>query len=315
MRTYSNLLTIITPQNLEAEEEKFLSSDTYNPMFSYPWMSEEVMEPFDSQNEFLNALFKQDHFEITKQSKKKFETKITEELLEDAKKLTSVKIERAKPIELKVIVEGFRRAMEYLNLDYKIEVSRKSGFYFRPNHVYKKIKISYTARLEFFSVDGAIKHELTHVIRSVNGMKNIIKPHGRYLCTEEGLASFMQDFYGTEGMRSYFQHAAEYVASAIGEKGSLRDIYEFFRGVGFSKKLAWQRAARHKFGFIDCSKPGDIMKPAMYFYHEQKIRNIDQDTLWKLFAGKIPISDARSLPEYTGIVPLEKLQAFFHEQF
>ena len=81
--------------------------------------------------------------------------------------------------------------------------------------------------------------------------------------------------------------------------------------LGFSKELAWQRSVRHKFGFTDTKKPGDIMKPAMYFYHEQKIKALTDDERWRLFMGKIRIEELKDYPEYKGIVPLLKLKEFY----
>lgn len=108
-----------------------------------------------------------------------------------------------------------------------------------------------------------------------------------------------------------FQHAAEYGASQIGIMGSLRDIYDYFIQIGFTPHLAWQRAARHKFGFTDTSRPGDFLKPATYFAYEQKVKELDKDELWRLFCGKITIADLRKYPDYAGLIPLEKLKQFY----
>jgi len=55
----------------------------------------------------------------------------------------------------------------------------------------------------FFSMDGFIKHEMTHILRYVNGNITKFLESSNYLPTEEGLACFMQDTYGQFGEASY----------------------------------------------------------------------------------------------------------------
>ena len=167
------------------------------------------------------------------------------------------------------------------------------------------------ANFEYMSVDGEIRHELVHIIRYENGIYNKIPRSDHYLPTEEGLATFMQDKDDIEGASQY-QHAAEYMASRVGLSGSLRDIYNHFIGLGFSEDLAWQRASRHKFGFVNTKEPGDILKPAMYFANAQRVKNLSEKDLLNLFKGKVAIGDIESTNDYTGIVPENKLRYFYN---
>src|SRR5690606_27046430 len=132
-----------------------------------------------------------------------------------------------------------------------------------------------------------------------------------FLPTEEGLASYIGDFHATGGEIGYFRHAAEFAASAIGLNGSLREIYDFFVGLGFSKELAWQRGIRHKFGFKNTAKPGDILKPAIYFEFEEKIRKLSEDAIIRLFNGKFSLNDLPLHSEYKGYFEKEKLIEYF----
>src|SRR5690606_3781026 len=120
-------------------------------------------------------------------------------------------------------------------------------------------------------------------------------------------ASYFQDFGGSGENYSLFQHAAEYVVTEIMLGASLRDGYEFLRELGFNEQLAWTRAGRHKFGFIDTSDLGDILKPAMYFTHEQTVRNLSSADRQKLLVGKINVAELLSIPEYKGRWTLETL--------
>jgi hypothetical protein len=124
----------------------------------------------------------------------------------------------------------------------------------------------------------------------------------------------MQDTYGECGDASLFQHATEYTATEIGLKSSLRQMIEYFCDIGFTKELAWQRAIRHKFGFVDTSQSGDIMKPSMYFYTEQKLKNLQMNDLLKLFVGKISLKEIHTIKKYSGLIPQEKLLTFFHKE-
>jgi len=152
---------------------------------------------------------------------------------------------------------------------------------------------------------------MTHILRYVNGKYNKISRSTNYLPTEEGLACFMQDTYGEFGGASLFQHAAEYTVTEIALKSSLRQMFDYLCDIGFTKELAWQRAIRHKFGFVDTSQPGDIMKPSMYFYTEQQLKKLTTEELLKLFVGKISLQEINNFQEYTGLIPQNKLLSFF----
>src|SRR3989339_2155864 len=104
----------------------------------------------------------------------------------------------------------------------------------------------------------------------------------------------------------------EYVASSVGVKGSLRDIYEAMCEFGMDRELAWKRAARHKFGFVDTSRPGDILKPAMYFDNEMKVYKLSTNEKLRLFVGKIHQDELVDYPHYTGLWPAEQIISYFH---
>ncbi len=81
--------------------------------------------------------------------------------------------------------------------------------------------------------------------------------------------------------------------------------------LGMSKDLAWKRSSRHKFGFVDTSQPGDILKPAMYYANEIKVAKLTTDEKLRLFVGKIALSELSGYPTYTGIWSAEKIIAYF----
>lgn len=213
--------------------------------------------------------------------------------------------------EIEDFIKGFVKAFDYFDLNYRIEVTKQAGFNFRPMYKTKTLLFSELADFQFFDVEGEVRHELVHIIRYENGRFNKIPKSVNYLPTEEGLATLMHDS-STNGHSSQFQHAGEYMASYIATQGFLQDVYEYLESIEFPKELAWQRAIRHKFGFIDTSKPGSIMKPAMYFCHSQKLKRLDKNSLLKLFIGKISAEDAKKYSKYIGIIDEDKLKTFYN---
>ena len=88
---------------------------------------------------------------------------------------------------------------------------------------------------------------------------------------------------------------------------SERKVAEFLRDLGFSQELAWSRAVRHKYGWVDTSKSGDIMKPAMYYYWLVKVSELSADERLRLMVGKISLKDLKNYPEYEGLVEEDRL--------
>ncbi len=312
-----NLISYLTPINLGDEKERFFASNTYNPQLRYLHDELEVIDWVNTRPElqdFVNAIRSQDSFQIQQAASDLFDTKISPEILDLAKQIISIKPEKVpqKLNRIEEVVNAFSQAFRTLGLDgYTIEISDQHGFNFRPSAKDKKITVSKHLNLDFFSIDGEVKHELVHILRYENGKYNNIAVAENYLPTEEGLATYSQDYAGENGRVSLFQHAAEYTMTEVALKGSLRDVTDYLESIGFSKELAWQRAIRHKFGFVDTSKPGDIMKPSMYFYHQQIIKELTLDEKYRLFVGKITKDQLNEFTTYQGLVSLDRLYEMY----
>jgi hypothetical protein len=312
------ILDIITPINIAEEREKFFRSSTYDPIFRYKWTSKEIQEFANKHAKYKRltlAIKRQNVHSIVKEAQIVFETQIEKDYLVIAQNIVSSNPDLPnESISTKKVIIEFQRVLHYFDLSYSFTVVPHAGFNCRPIHEKKVIQVNEGIDFHFFSLDGLIKHEMTHILRYINGKHNKISRSSHYLPTEEGLASFMQDTYGECGDASLFQHAAEYTATEIGLKSSLRQIIEYFCDIGFTKELAWQRAIRHKFGFVDTSQSGDIMKPSMYFYTEQKLKKLPKDELLKLFVGKISLQEINKFQEYIGLIPQNKLISFFSKK-
>lgn len=307
-----NLLKVITPVNLQEERQKFFENFKYNPKFNYYWQKERPkILPSSVKDDLIISIMDSDFEGIIRNAKLFFE--IQNFFYLDTAQLLVNNTPKVKFHEgVDIFIESFKYATDFLDLgEYKIKVVDQFGFNFRPNIRKKEILMSKNANFQFFDAESEIAHELVHIIRYENGKYNNIKKSKNYLPTEEGLATLMQD-RTTNGIVSEFQHAAEYLASKIGLEGSLRDIFEYFMDIGFDEELAWQRATRHKFGFVDTSYPGDILKPAMYFANSQKIKHLDNIKILNLFIGKISVNDLDKYTNYTGRVDETKLKKFYN---
>ena len=308
-----NLLKIITPLNLHTEREMFFASNLYNPKFQYYWQRNEVN--LDSKGDKLHLVESiqiQDIDSIHKYAKLHFE-------MDDWDYVDlAIKILSKKPTQLRgqgsdFMKSEFERVFELFGLsDYTFQIVDKHGFSFRPNCHNKIMEMSKYANFQFFSFKSEVKHEITHILRYENGIHNNILRNDDYLATEEGLATYLQDLVKIDN-HSKYQHAAEYMASKVGMTSSLRDVYDYFISLDFEPELAWQRASRHKFGFIDTSKPGDILKPAMYFSHSRNIAKLSPEEILRLFLGKISLKELKNYDKYKGRFDENVLKSYYFE--
>lgn len=308
-----NLLKFITPLNLHTEREKFLASNEYNPQFQYYWQNEDV--EYTTQGDKLNlmkSIKDQDIDSIHKYARLHFQ-------MDDWNHIDLAnKILSDKPLTLSTpkqdqIQNEFENTFKLFGLDeYSFKLVDKHGFSFRPNCHNKTLEMSKYASFQYFSIESEVKHDITHILRYENGVYNNINRSDYYLATEEGLATYLQDLV-TKDNYSLYQHSAEYVASKIGIDSSLREVYNYFISLGFEPELAWHRSSRHKFGFVDTSKPGDILKPAMYFSQAQKIAKLNPDEILKLFVGKISLKDSENYERYYGRFDYDVLKKYFFD--
>lgn len=307
----TNLLTLITPTNLDAEKAKFLSSDSYNPIFHYIWQ-DEIVEMIDlpkAKQALWLAIKDQDHSSIVSAASQYFSVNVNAVDLKIAE-LAASKKGKISSGTAEEYVELMRDGLDHFDLqEVKVVLTDQAGFNARPLHREKIMLVSKHIQFEYFSMEGGVHHELVHCIRYYNRHHNQIKRSINYLPTEEGLASWCQD--NTNDDNGFAQHAMEYVASSIGLQGSLRDIYDGMKGLGMSSELAWKRASRHKFGFVDTSLPGDILKPAMYYANELKVEKLSSGEKLRLFVGKIALDELPNHPVYTGLWPADQLIQYF----
>ena len=310
-----NFLKIITPTNLSEEYEKFSQSPSYHPIFMYDWNSEEIEAWLHKRTQYeklVRAILTQENEVITTEGERYFDVKWDGEYYELASGFLKLRVPQVRIPSLRELVKAQQDFLDALEIDYLVEIVDAHGFVARPNHGERKLQISKYTDYFYFSMESSVRHDGVHIIRYLNGKHNRIQKSDNYLPTEEGLACYMQDYGGTEPNNSLFQHAAEYTVTKICREGSLRDAIDYLISIGFPSKLAWQRASRHKFGFVDTSKPGDIMKPAMYFSNSQSVGKLSKAKRLKLFVGKTSLTDLKDIHEYTGIWDQNTLSQIFN---
>jgi hypothetical protein len=308
-----SLLKFLTPTNIVEERIKFFSSRKYNPVFKYnrDFDIDGWIRRRPKYKSLVKAILAQDTEGIMKLAGSLFETELTPNTLKLARNIVKNKPVLLEGDSIHKIVESFETAFKYFDLDYQPELTNEEGFNFRPRYSEKKILIGKNLNLQYYSIDGEVKHEMLHIIRYENGKFNNIEKSAAYLPTEEGLAAYFHDYAGKNGEAALFQHAAEYLVTEIGIKSSLREMFDYLCSIGFNKELAWQRAIRHKYGFINTSEPGDIMKPSMYFYNEQKIKKLTDGEKLRLMVGRITQKELVKYPEYKGKISSEKIIEFY----
>ncbi len=309
----TNLINLITPNNLEEERVKFFGSRSYNPTFHYKWEGQKNFPSFDNpiKQKLWAAIQIQDHPNITYHAAKFFEVDSTDQLTKEATiaARTDGTTFVGSADDYKTLLDA--ALAEFGLSHYQVMITETAGFNARPQPSKQRILVSRDIHFEFFSMESGIRHEMVHIIRHANGVHNHLSKADNYLPTEEGLASWCQD-NTTAVSRGRQQHAIEYIGTTIGVNGSLRDIYNAMRDFGMSESLAWKRASRHKFGFVDTTKPGDIQKPAMYFVNEEKVRGLTTDERLRLFVGKISLADLKDHKQYQGRWTSEELSSYFN---
>lgn len=269
-----NILDQVTPTNIEAEKEKFLSDTNYNPQFTYATPT--------SQAELLQwgipsiELFEHSLRFIKKLGVKEFHEKV---------RLSQTEVEQ----HTKKVLESlhFKDFPVLFSTDAMSQaVVTKSGITFR---------LPITMNLE--QLAGKIRHEVeSHMLRTLNHSKqpwaSYVEPEAVLRLTEEGVANLHSYVFRTNKVliKSYVDYVAAYQAMI----GSFRQTYDALRTLGVSENLAWIITLRKKRGLLDTSQPGLMSKDITYLeglLHVAKwLQSNDAKDLYlgKIASGTIP---------------------------
>lgn len=175
---------MIHPQNLIMEKERFFNSKSYHPQFSYSWERnfQGVRKQF-SADAFKMAVLIQDNETITREAGRIFQVEIDDLTFTKAQEDVSSQPAKVFRYTSDEILTAFREAIDVLGLDYTVHEVGKSGFNVRPQHKLRRVVISKAAGLDYFSLDGEVRHEMVHIVRQVNGEVAAIPKAKDYLPT------------------------------------------------------------------------------------------------------------------------------------
>ena len=321
----------LTPLNLENEQKKFLKIKNYNPQLIYPEL------PADELKNLLQSIEKAKvnstdritshiiHNTLKELSLKiklllargasafsdisltLYQCSYNQKLLNQAKQDILIK-EKFGDQELLTAEQTVRALRNYLKntyniTDWTIKVSQATDFYIRTKPIRKLILISRSINWDFCDLDNTFAHEIDgHIIRTVNASKQrnlrYQKTWPFYIKTEEGLASYLGDYFSTTGKLSLKHHALKYLGGHLAKKSSFSQVFDFFLNGGFTPPLAFRRTFRLKRGFEDTSMPGCYGRESMYYEGMLEVKRYIENggDLKKIYAGKMGLQDIHLFP-------------------
>lgn len=313
-----SFLKFTKPINIESEKEKFFASDNYNPNFTYK-IDREMIHDYCQKRpiykEYLLSFVNNDPQAMTEACKKAFQVTFAQSLLDEAEKIVDrfsipyyVKHHQDQ-FKAETFHQLFTATSKKLQLGFGIRVTPDANFTARPAYVQKVLNVT-SVLPPLTPVNGLVKHEMTHIIRYINGQYNRVAKPVDYLPTEEGLAAYCQTYLSIERPFSEFLYASRFLGAYYATKEKFRNVYNFVLSVGFDKETAWKFASRQKFGLRNTEQPGASIKSAIYFEHMNTIKKLEKDEYIKLFVGKITASQIPDIERYEGMVSRSNLERF-----
>jgi hypothetical protein len=335
----------ITPTNLPQERERFLAGKVENPLFEYPTYPKEKLWQYlkkisnipcrtndqiavylhQRQLEELSLriqlIISRDTPEYSAITQKLYLCRFPEDILNQAKEDSNSidkfeAQEKANPTEIVDTIKNYLNS--YGINDWQVVLTEETAFYFRVKASKKTILVSKNVNWDFCDLDNTLAHEIDgHVVRAINASKQtnslLQKPLPFYIKTEEGLASFLGDYFSTTTTISRKHHALKYLAGNVAISSSFREVFEFLVNSGFTPELAFQRTFKLKRGMSDTSKPGLYAKEAVYYEGMREVKNFldSGGDLEHLYSGKFGLDDltkiTRDIPD--GIIIPNRLKS------
>lgn len=322
---------VFTPTNLTEEREKFMNSSKYNPQFKYfivkndndkilatlkevkqiidvdPRVSDFYLKLIQSKvqsNELMYAVGDNEKFTKLSIERFGFPSRI---LFNNATRVLRGKIDSYDVIPHKKAYEGDWIGYEGVKNAFEVvfqEIGLPEWSVNESKNIKKGgLKVGLKSNEVFMSPDirrkrmklrKTIVHELTHIIRSHNGLATGYAALGgptlpSYLDVEEGLAGYNEQIFGLMTDKDLRNRAAKTWAIYAGRNMSFRQLYD--AALSFvPKDLAWSFAFSAKRGLGDTSKPGIYTRDVVYFRGFRRVRkkiNENKALYEKLYAGKI----------------------------
>jgi hypothetical protein len=332
---------VFTPVNLEDEKQKFFDSAKYNPQFKYhivkndndkildtlnqveqiididPRLSEFYSELIQSKNQANELMYAAGNNEkLTKISIERFgfpsqklfnnAARVLRGLHENYNVISHKEASKGEWLDFKGIKDAFEIVFAELGLkEWSVNESKnikKNGL--KVGLKSNEIFMSPDIRRKPTKLRKAIVHELTHILRSYNGLATGYASLGGptlppYLDVEEGLAGYNEELFGLMTEKDLRNRAAKTWAIYLGKDLSFRELYN--AALSFvPKSLAWSYAYSVKRGLGDTSKPGINSRDVVYFRGFRRVRRrikADKSVYDKLYAGKISFKQVKWLDD------------------
>jgi hypothetical protein len=332
---------VFTPTNLEEEKEKFFASSTYNPQFKYnivknknasllktltqvkqvfdvdPIISEFYIKLIASKDQANDLMYAAgDNEKLTEISIARFGFP-SQKLFNNATRVLRGNYDRYNVISHKdsyrgdwIDYDGIKRAFEIAFeelglLEWSVGTSKnikKNGL--KVGLKSYEVFMSEDIRRKPMKLRKTLVHELTHILRSQNGLATGYEALGgptlpSYLDAEEGFAAWNEETFGLMTEKDLRNRAAKTVAIYLGKTLNFRELYNTMLAV-VPKGLAWSFAYSAKKGLSDTSKPGVNTRDVAYFRGFRRVRRRfadDKSLVEKMYAGKINFKQIKWLDD------------------
>ena len=205
------------------------------------------------------------------------------------------------------MAEEMRSALARMEIrDWKVIVLGEMSARMSVSARHKEVRIKSDSAFSLPDRDRLIVHELgTHVRRACNGFNTGLLNLGlgleRYMATEEGLASFMEQKHGLLRHSMTLIYAYRALGAHFAHHNSFADTFRALLDVGASPEIAWDVTLRVKRGLTDSARTGGNPKDYVYLHGHQIVTTFltqggcEED----LFIGKVAIEQ---IPMIKGIL-------------
>jgi len=320
----------LAPTNFPEEKIKFFKDHRHNPQFLYPYVPLSKFSKFEEEIENLTYP-KVDNIEsriykriieetklklrlllaigtpsLLEISRRLYQLEFKRETLESAKCDAAIK-DNVKPnkkitrYEIRTAIKNY--FMKYGIKNWKIILTDRHDFSFQILPKSKLIKIGFNLNSDLNNLEYALAHEIDgHVMRALNAAKQKSKMHKMlfpfYIKTEEGLASFIGDYFSSGGEVRKKLHAISYLAAHFAMSHSFSETYKFLTDYGLTLDTAFQKTFRLKRGIKDSESHGVFAREAIYYEGMLEVKNYLEDggDIRKLYAGKVSLDMLNYIP-------------------
>ena len=339
------LVLWLTPENLAAEQEAFLSGKRKNPVFTYPKPDialkkiESELAALEFPRSIIGKLLQKKAEELALRCRlvraigtRKFNDLSVElygvpdvRTLAEARSIvrdlptTPMDLQPLGPtLSARAVVNILREMLERYQLeDWDVKQTNiiVSGVVVSPNQ--RLVWVRRGATLEIDRLASIITHEIkTHVLTTANGalqpLEIFVTGFAGYLKTQEGLAAYNVSKQHPDLTRPQRFWARNALAVDLARKKSFRGVYESIRKLGFDARYAFGVTTKVKRGFSDTSEPGAFTKDYVYLAGRHEVQHFIEHggRLQDLYLGKINISDVDTLSDLPWIVQPRYLPEF-----